>query len=160
MCHSPVKNSQSVMLSAADGVIKVHCSEMQRSHGACLLAEALAALTMLALTREELGRRRRLMGQSERLLNLAAVGKQRCPCASSQWAPWLLFRVLAPGSLSTAWVSISAQEALLLLPLGTNVLASGLWWWSFSFQPTSSASGTPFLEGMCHGYFIHMQVIT
>lgn len=63
------------MLSAADGVIKVHCSEMQRSHGACLLAEALAALTMLALTREELGRRRRLMGQSERLLNPAAVGK-------------------------------------------------------------------------------------
>lgn len=39
-----------------------------------MLEEALAALTLLTLSREELGRRRGLMGQSERLLNPAAAG--------------------------------------------------------------------------------------
>lgn len=151
-------------LAAADGVIEMHCTECfswQRPHGACMLEEALAALTLLTLSREELGRRRGLMVQSERLLNPAAAGNIVVSLCG-----------LPVGSMTPVQISCSRLTVLsmgfLLSTGGFTIVATVYKCLRVGFcngghalsQPTCSASGTLFSEGTCHDYLLHMQEIT
>lgn len=99
------------------------------------------------------------MGQSEKLLNPAAVGDSGAPV----WLPNGPHDACSDSLLQAyyPWHGFPSQHRKFYCCCHCIQMSQS---WGpvlvVMLFPTSSASGTPLLEGICQDYFIHMQVVT